>query len=397
MPGIPATFPGNFNWSRRVALARTLGCESTDIDSVVADLKELAGPKTSCCAGCGSEVDAKALAAWYRAWVKVAETARREARAAAEKDDEPTASRRYLHASLYELIAGTETDPTSSRSLGSYERALQDFREGAGLSGVPVEWVDIPFEGTTLPALHVPAADECGPSAAVIHFANLGGHKEVIHLVHAAGLRGRGIAGLFVDLPGAGGALLLRRLALRHDMEVAASACLSYLRSRGDVDADRVAVAGCGIGGHFAIRSAALVPGIAAAAVLAMVWDVDQWVQHSFCKQADTFSCHQFPWIIGAHDPRDILERLSHYKLDSIADRVTCPVLLVHGEDDPAMPVAMAKRAHAALVNSTRCDLKIFAEADGASGHMLLDGFGAAIGYIDDWLADVLQPRAAQE
>ncbi len=379
MAGVFDTFPGNFSWSRRIAFARALGCESADLDSVIADLKEFAGPKTNCCAGCGSEVDAKALAAWYRAWVKVAGTARREAGTATGKGDGATASRRRFHASLYELLAGTETDPTSSRSLGSYERALEDFREGAELSGLPVEWIDIPFEGTSLPALYLPAEGEGKPSAAVIHFVNFGGHKETVFLVHAASLRGRGIAGLFVDHPGAGGALHLRKLPLRHDMEVVASACLDYLRSRDDVDRERVAVAGFGIGGHLAIRSAALVPEIAAVAVLTTVWDVDQWVQHSFCQKADTFSCYQFPWIIGAHDPRDILERLSRYKLDGIADKVTCPTLVVHGEDDPAMPVAMAERAHAALVNSTRRDLKIFTKADGASGHMLLDGFGAAI------------------
>ncbi|MHC4251169.1 MAG: alpha/beta hydrolase family protein, partial [Planctomycetota bacterium] len=143
---------------------------------------------------------------------------------------------------------------------------------------------------------------------------------------------------------------------------------------------------------HFAVRSAALVPGIAAAAVLTMVWDVDKWIQHSFCKQADTFSCYQFPWIIGAHDPRDILERLSHYKLDGIADRVTCPVLLIHGEDDPAMPLAMAKRAYPALVNSERRELKIFPR--GATGHMAIDGLGTAVDYMDDWLAKVLRSGA---
>jgi dienelactone hydrolase len=376
-------------------LARALECKSADIESVISDLVSLARPKTNCCTGCGSEVDANALAVWYRAWVQTAGTARREAGAAAEKGDVATARRRYFHASTYELLAETETDPTSSRSLESYDRALGDFREGVESSELPVEWINIPFEGTSLPALHVPAAAEVRPSAAAIHFVGLGGHKETAFLVHAARLRDRGIAGLFVDHPGAGGALRLRKLPLRHDMEVVASACVDYLRSRGDVDCGRVAIAGSGIGGHLAIRSAAFVPEIAAVAALTLVWDADRWVQHSFCKQSDTFSCYQFPWIIGAHDPRDILERLGRYKLDGVADRVTCPALLVHGEDDPAMPVAMAKRAHAALVNSARRDLKVFTKANGASGHMLLDGFDVAIDYIDDWLADVLQTRVA--
>ncbi|MHC4252234.1 MAG: alpha/beta hydrolase family protein, partial [Planctomycetota bacterium] len=244
MAGPSDAFLGNLSWSRRFAVARALGCESSEIDSIITDMEESAGLKANYGAGCGSKVDARALAAWYRAWVKAAEKARHEAGAAAGNGDGGTASRRYLHASLYELYAGTETDPTSSRSVKSYMRALDDFRKGAGLSEQPVEWVDIPYEGTTLPALYVPAAGRRKPSAAVIHFVNLGGYKEVIYLIHAASLRNHGIAALFVDHPGTGGALLLRKLPLRHDMEVAASACFDYLLAREDVDGERIATVG---------------------------------------------------------------------------------------------------------------------------------------------------------
>ena len=66
----------------------------------------------------------------------------------------------------------------------------------------------------------------------------------------------RGLAAFPFDGPGHG--LVSFRLKLRPDEEVAVSAVLDHLLTRGDVDAQRVGVLGISYGGLFAIRAAAV-------------------------------------------------------------------------------------------------------------------------------------------
>jgi dienelactone hydrolase len=59
----------------------------------------------------------------------------------------------------------------------------------------------------------------------------------------------RGSSVLIMDGPGTGEAIRFRGQVLRHDYDVAGSACIDYLETRSDVDAKRIAVVANSLGG----------------------------------------------------------------------------------------------------------------------------------------------------
>ena len=60
-----------------------------------------------------------------------------------------------------------------------------------------------------------------------------------------------------VDCPGSGEALRFQDLKARIETEDWATACVDYLETRNDVDADRIGLAGWSLGGYYCPRAAA--------------------------------------------------------------------------------------------------------------------------------------------
>src|SRR5256885_5918253 len=94
----------------------------------------------------------------------------------------------------------------------AYRKALAAYEKGYRLRGDPVERVDIPFKGTSLPALFSKAPGS-GRAPCVVHFDGFDITKELIYGAAAEEYRRRGISLLIVDHPGVGEALRLRGLA----------------------------------------------------------------------------------------------------------------------------------------------------------------------------------------
>jgi acetyl esterase/lipase len=123
--------------------------------------------------------------------------------------------------------------------------------------------------------------------------------------------------------------------------DVVASA--EFLVTAGVADASRIAVTGRSYGGYLTLAALAFHPGVFAAGV-----DV--------CGMSDllTFYRDSEPWIAAAAVPkygdpvedRTLLEDLSPL---ARADRITAPLLVVHGEHDTNVPLGEAHRIVAAL------------------------------------------------
>ena len=76
--------------------------------------------------------------------------------------------------------------------------------------------------------------------------------------------------------------------------------------------------------------------------------------------------------------------------LENVADKITCPLLIVHGENDRQIPLWHAEKTYAAAVNSQDRELKIFHLADGGAEHC-----GADNGPLDRRLHHRLGGREA--
>ena len=78
------------------------------------------------------------------------------------------------------------------------------------------------------------------------------------------------------------------------------------------------------------------------------------------------------------------------HMLEKIADKITCPFLIVHGENDRQIPLWHAEKTYAHAVNSPDRELKIFHLADGGAEHCGADNGSLVVDYIADWAAEKL-------
>jgi dienelactone hydrolase len=337
--------------------------------------------------------------AWFAEWTRTAESAERAGRDRAERGRRASAAAYLFRAAHYYHIGERFLQPKTAEGLAAYRRGVACFREAASLVHRPrIESVEVPYEGTTLPALLVHAEALAGSAAAVgpavVFFDGFDVTKEIQYFKGIPDLAARGIACLIVDGPGNGEAIRFRGLPLHHETERYATAAYEYLARREEIDASRIGVMAISLGGYYAPRAAAFEPRFAAC----IAWGA-QWDYHAVWSQrlerlargevlALSVPWEHLLWIFGARTPEEALRRLEGFRLDGVAQKITCPFLLLHGDGDSQIPVATARRCFDA-VGSARKTFKVFTRDEGGYHHCQVDNTSIATAYMWDWLEEV--------
>jgi dipeptidyl aminopeptidase/acylaminoacyl peptidase len=283
----------------------------------------------------------------------------------------------------------------SPRKARSYEAARRCFAVGVAGRGDGLETVAIPFEdGTVLPSLFLPPASEGrrGPAPCLVMFNGFDVTKEIVYLLGLDEVARHGIAVLFCDQPGSGGALRNYGLPTRPDMEVAAAACIDHLAGRADVDPARIAVAGISMGGYFAPRAAAFDDRVAACVAWGAFHDLIGVATNLATTGAHSAPAFQIPWVFGVEDQSALARYAEQFTLDGVAEKITCPLLVVHGAEDRQVPVAQAHRTVEQAEHAARRDLVVFPSGEWGDQHCQVDDPSLAVDLIADWLEEVLQP-----
>jgi dienelactone hydrolase len=373
-------FPTNYTWSSSVNLALGCGGEIGEVDEVVRALAPAANSGD--------------WEAWDREWHRLAERVAGLAARDAAAGHTLSAGDKYLRAAAYRFIGERQVPAHAPRKLEGYKEFLADFARGLDLSGAPVERVEVPYEGTSMPALFVPAPRPAGGRApTMIYFDGLDICKEVMWLVLRDAFARRGISCLMVDTPGVGEMLRLRGVPSRHDYEVPARACVDYLQGRPDVAADRIGIMAISLGGYYAPRAAAFEPRLRCCVAWGAIWDYHATWQRRRNLRPDSpvsVPAFQIAWVLGVPDFEAALEKLKDFTLADVMPRITCPLLIVHGEEDRQIPLADAEQAFRAATGTAVKELKVFTKAEGGTHHCQLDNRSLAVDYITDWVADHL-------
>jgi len=371
-------------------MAAQLGGEMSEIDEACRPLRDLAAK---------SDVrnDPAAQSAWVGHWGTLAEKVQAFAASDERNGHALTAGKKYLRASVYWLTAERMASHASPQKLEMYQRMVHCFERGVCLRNEPIEFVKIPYQHTTLPALLYRAGGG-GGRPAMIHFDGFDVTKEWMYLCGiACEFAARGISTLMVDHPGIGAALRLQGMPLNYDSERWASAAIDWLEKRNDVDPRRIGVVAMSLGGYYAPRAAAFEKRLAACVAWGARWDnagshgrilrdpnaarsITGWVDHALA-------------YYGASTPDEAYEKICKMTLEGVVDRITCPLLVVHGANDRQVPLEQAERTVREAVNSSRAELRIFTTEEGGAEHVGGDLFSPTIDFIADWTADVLQSK----
>jgi dienelactone hydrolase len=372
-------FPGNFVWSNAALVTKGMApygaVALAEIDEVCERLRPRQG-----------EPDA-----WREEWCAMGRRLEAVATAADAEGRTMTAGSYFLRAGMYYFTGERFVVPGElKRQIG--EKALECQHAGLRRRYPSLEIVEVPYEGTTLPALFLKAPGVAGPAPTVVVFDGMDNCKEMSVLFAGLEFGARGWHTLAIDGPGQGESLRLRGLSSRHDYEVPGAAAYDFVAARPDVDAGRVVVMGYSFGGYYAARIAAFERRYAAGvAFAALHWDLAAWQReikrrHESDPTTTAQSTFHFPWVMGCPDMDAAIEKARRFSLAGVAERIACPFLTVHAEDDRVVPVASARRLHDA-VGSPRKHLKIFTAEDGATYHAQADNRQVAVDYIADWIA----------
>jgi dienelactone hydrolase len=332
-------------------------------------------------------------AAWYDAFVQVADEVSGHAERFRASNHPVSAAPFYLRASHYYQMGERFRTPKDELALATYQRSIDCFHKFVEQTDLNIEIVEVPFEGKSMPGYFVHAQNTKSERApCVVFFDGLDVTKEILFVMGTPELIKRGISVLLMDGPGTGEAIRFRNMVLRHDYDRAGSACIDYLETRPDVDAKKIGVVAVSLGGYYAPRCASLEPRFAACIAWGAIWDYQAvWKRRIEAQFNASMSVpgHHIMWILGADSLDDALQRLEGFKLDGVVQQMRCPFLLCHGEDDEQIPLEDAQALFDACGSPDKT-FRIFTSEEGGAQHCQRDYLPLGCATMWNWFEDKL-------
>jgi len=329
--------------------------------------------------------------AWFEEWSAMGTLLEKRAAEAEKAGRKHTAGDYYLRAGNYLYNAERFLRPGEDKQVAG-KRAFRCYHAGIRLRHPNIEFVEVPYEATTLPALFMRAA-VAGPAPTVVIVNGMDNCKEMSIFFAGLEFARRGMHTLAMDGPGQGETLRLRGIHSRYDYEVPGGAAFDYLAQRADVDTRRVAIMGYSFGGYYSARIAAFETRYAAGISLsALHWDLAAWQMRIKDKnqsdpKAVAQSNFQFQWVVNAATVDEAIEIAKKFSLKDVAKNITCPYLVTHGGNDRVVPVENAPKLFDAI-GSKKKELKIFTPDEGGAEHAHVDNRQVGIDYAADWLME---------
>ena len=291
--------------------------------------------------------------------------------------------------------------PRRPDRLDTYRRVLELQQKAFELKDPRLSRVEIPYEGTTLPAYfsQAPATDD-GPAPVMIMWNGLDSTKEHMYSSgHWEELAARGISSPHGRLP------RLRRGA-------AAAGPHRPGRHRGlggrlrrlpahprDVDPPAIGLVGWSLGGYYAPRAAAFEKRLA----LVVAWGANHdWgavQRRRLEREGERPVPHYWDhvlWVWGYDDLDEFIEFADQVNLDGVVEQITVPFLIAHGAGDRQIPLEYAHRSYEQAVASPKRELRVFTAEEGGTEHIGLDHLPHVSTFIADWVADTFAELAAR-
>jgi dienelactone hydrolase len=314
--------------------------------------------------------------AWANEWRRTAERFDRLGREAADGGRAATACELLVKASNYYRFAEMSLLADTPAREALQQASIDAYVLAGQFMDPPLERVCLSVNGGESPAyLRVPRGVGRPPIALII--PGLGMVKEHGDFPDEV-LLARGIAAMTVDLPGQGESRRHFTLNQANALTIIESA-IDYLMGRPDLDTERLGVLGTSLGAAAAMLAAARDRRIKAVVEIAGFYYPTAWWDR-FPPGIKEF----LRYVMGAADERELIEMVRPVNLRGHVQRIRCPLLVVHGQQDPIVPFEESEL----IFNEAQPPKERFIFAAGDHGCV---NVGEARPLIGDWLASTLE------
>jgi len=339
-------------------------------------------------------------ASWQEAWSGMAERA--EARGEESLKAGHTASARdqlqraayYYRISLISIVAGDQ------RLKERADKSRELMKKAGQLFNPPLEYIEIPYEGTVIPGYFRKAAGD-KPAKTLLMVGGGETFAEDLVFYIAPQAYDRGYNFMTIDLPGQG-LMPLENKTFRPDMYIPMKTVVDYAVSRPDVDPGQLVAYGYSSGGSFVPQAAAHDPRIAAIAMNYGVVDAYplvssmQMVHATPAERANWTSFHAnvvkaicWRWGVPMDNPAALADANRGYTFDPA--QVKVPALILVGEGDYKNPeVQRQQKIIMDCVPHFQKKMIVLPGNEGATNHCTMENRSLLAQELFDWLDEVL-------
>lgn len=356
------------------------------------------------------------FASWTKVWAELAERIFAQGSAAEQGGHRVTAQGLYLRASNYYRSAAFYAVPEEPDHRKFFMASRASFHRAIAC-GLPVEAIAIPFEGHELPGYLLRGRASPAPTL-IAHGGFNSTAEELYHWigVHAAA---RDWNCLIFEGPGQWGPVFDDPpLLMRPDWEVPVRAVVDWALTRLEIDGEHLALIGYSLGGYLAPRAAALEPRIRACIASPLAVDIGAAFRTAWPRIAQALPDTMFDrlaagiarmstnarwamqharWTMGITSPHELFARWQPYTLQGLEARLTCPLLVVVGEDDlAAMPTKLVLDTVDFMARLAACEIHVFTRETGGASHCQMGAIAAAAAIVMDWLDTLVRRSSAR-
>ena len=289
----------------------------------------------------------------------------------------------YIAATFYTnaMWAVYEDGNAKRIAWGGKKRACYD--KFIQFAGRPIERVELPFEGKSIAGLlHLPPRMKAGEKVpCLLYIPGMDGVKEDNPL-YADPFLERGIALFAIDGPGQGETRAGGVKCTASNCADAGKTACDYLAQRPEIDANRMALMGSSMGSYWGTRVAAAEQRFKACALSGVCVEPGQYA--IFNMASPTFKLN-YMYMSGYDDEAAFDEFAKTLTLKGVASKITCPYLIVAGEDDELCPIEFVYE----LMDEIRAP-KVLVVYEGEK-HSIRNPRSRTL--IVDWLTDRLQGK----
>ena len=359
---------------------------------------------------------------WYTEWLKTAKRVHKYADDCLAANHKVSACEAYLRASNYyraaEFLLISPEDPRIQTTWGSSKEC---FSNAGKLFSPPIESIEIPYEGTTLPGHFYRLNENTNndtatplPRPTLIAHGGFDSTLEELYTFAAAPALERGYNCLTFEGPGQGGVIRKQKIPFRYDWEKVVTTVIDYALTRDrDIDPNKIALIGISMGGYLAARAAAFENRISACILYNGVYDGYDAFASGFPQSLRTavengnlnavntvidilsdidanlrFNMKHGMWTTGTNSPFELIQGSKKYTVKGIAQKIKCPTLVLEAEKDDSFP-GQPRMVYDALT----CPKKyiLFTSEEGAEEHCQSGAPAISNQRIFDWLDETLQ------